>query len=356
MGERRTAGHRGVAAQGPGHPRRRRGDPQRDRGAAVSRHHVVYGAGAVGGVVGGLLHRAGLPVTLIARGDHLRAIREHGLHLVTSTVDEHLDVRAVEDPAEVMWTGDEIVHLAVKSDATAQVLPRLHQAAPESTVVSCLQNGVANEPAALRWFARVLGICVMLPATYLEPGKVEAYSTNVPAVLDCGRYPPRSDGSIDPLAEELAADLRHAGMESQPRADIMAWKYRKLVSNLGNAVDAACEPGPERDELARRVREEGEQVLAAAGIEVVSREEDAARRGDLIATAPGRGGSSTYQSLARGTGSVEVDWLSGEIVALAHRMGRTAPANDLLRRAAVSLVGGRPRSIPAADLLAQLDS
>ena len=42
---------------------------------------MVYGAGAVGGVIGAHLHLAGLPTTLVARGDHLHAIREHGLQL-----------------------------------------------------------------------------------------------------------------------------------------------------------------------------------------------------------------------------------------------------------------------------------
>ncbi|SDD58187.1 ketopantoate reductase family protein [Auraticoccus monumenti] len=321
-----------------------------------SRHHVVYGAGAVGGVVGGLLHRAGHRVTLIARGEHLQALQRDGLHLISPFGDEVLPVPAVGDPGEIDWTGDEVVHLAVKSDATPTVLSRLHQVAPSATPVVCLQNGVANEPAALRWFGHVIGVCVMLPATHLEPGLVEAGSTNVPAILDCGRYPALPDGEVDPLAEELAEDLRSAGMESVARSDVMVWKYRKLVSNLGNAVDAACPPGEDRDELVRRARVEGEEVLAAAGIDLVSSEADRERRGDLIATRPGRGGSSTYQSLARGTGSVEVDWLAGEIVAVAHSTGRTAPVNDLVRRAAVSLVGGEARSIPAADLLAQLNA
>lgn len=319
-------------------------------------HHVVYGAGAVGGTVGGLLHRAGERVTLVARGPHLEALRSTGLHLRAPGVDDVLQIPAVGSAAEVEWTGTEVVHLAVKSDATATVLTSLHQVAPRKTPIACLQNGVANEWAALRWFAHVLGVCVMLPASHLEPGLVEAKSTNVAAILDVGRVPALAADAVDPMAEQVAAAYRRAGIESVARPDIMAWKHRKLTMNLGNAVDAACPPGPEREELVRRVRAEGEEVLAAAGVSMVSPEVEQERRGALIATPPGSGGSSTYQSLARSTGSIEVDWLSGEIVAIAHRLGRTAPANDLTRQAAASLVGGEPRSIPAADLLARLDA
>ncbi|WP_198671792.1 ketopantoate reductase family protein [Desertihabitans aurantiacus] len=321
----------------------------------MSRHHVIYGAGAVGGVVGGLLHRAGHRVTLIARGEHLEAIRSHGLHLVTPHLDETLDVPAVEGPEEIDFTGEEVVHVAVKSDATATVLGRLHAAAPTRTAVVCLQNGVHNERAALRWFGTVLGVCVMLPATHLSPGEVSAGSENVPAVLDIGRVPAPPDGRVDPLAEEVAAAYTSAGIVSEPRADIMAWKYRKLVSNLGNAVDAACRQDDDAKELARRVRAEGEEVLAAAGIEVVPAETDRERRGDLLRTTQRGPGSSTYQSLARRTGSLEVDWLNGEIVSLAHGLGREAPANDLLRRVANGLVDGEPRSVAARDLLDRLD-
>src|SRR5262245_23064101 len=91
---------------------------------------VVYGAGAVGGAVGALLHRSGTPVTLIARGEHLRALREGGLRLVTPHLDEVHLVPAVADPGKLDWRGDEVVLVCVKSDATAAVAPRLAGVAP----------------------------------------------------------------------------------------------------------------------------------------------------------------------------------------------------------------------------------
>ena len=55
-------------------------------------HWLVYGAGAVGGVLGARMHDAGLDVTLVARGAHLAAIRSHGLRLATPDGERTVDV------------------------------------------------------------------------------------------------------------------------------------------------------------------------------------------------------------------------------------------------------------------------
>ncbi len=90
--------------------------------------------------------------------------------------------------------------------------------------------------------------------------------------------------------------------------------------------------------MAREAQREGEEALAAAGIDVVSGEEDRERRGDLLQMAPTqsgewRGGSS-WQSLERGTGSIEVEFLNGEIVLLGGLHGVPTPVNALLQRLA----------------------
>jgi 2-dehydropantoate 2-reductase len=337
---------------------------------------VVVGAGAVGGVIGGLLFRAGFSVTLVARGTHLARIQESGLRLRTIDGEQTLPIPAVGTVAEIDWTpgevagsdgagtggsgsGDTVVLLAVKSDATAGLLAELAVVAPPDIALVCVQNGVANEPAALRWFGRVYGVCVMAPTSHTEPGLVAADCGPVAAILDLGRYPAAENA--DPVAAAIATAFERAGIVSEPRPDIMPWKYRKLLSNLGNAVDAACARGEAATELMRRARAEGEAVLAAAGVEVTDSETDVARRGDLLQTyapAGARGGGSTWQSLARGTGSVETDYLNGEIVQLARRIGAEAPVNELLQRMMGRLVGDQaePRSVDAAELLASLDS
>jgi 2-dehydropantoate 2-reductase len=316
--------------------------------------YVVYGAGAVGGVIGAHLHRAGIDVTLVARGDHLAAIREHGLRLDTSAGSEHLAVPAVGGAAEVAWGDDTVVLLAVKSQHTHAALDDLAAHAPATTPVVSVQNGVANENAVLRRFQHTYSICVMLPSAHLEPGVVTQKCSPTPGILDIGRIPRR----IDDLDCAIAEDLRKAGFESQPRPDIMAWKYRKLISNLGNGVDAVCAAGEDADELVRRAQDEGDLVLRLAGIVAVSPEEDAERRGDILRSGPGGWplGGSTWQSVERGAGSVEIDYLAGEIVLLGRLHRIPTPVNELLQRvvAEVARNGAGARSLDAADLLARL--
>ena len=317
---------------------------------------VVLGTGAVGGVVGGNLHLAGVPVTLVARGEHLARIRSDGLVL-----DRHDGRHVVRAPAvgrvsDVDWTPDTVVLLCVKSHQTDAALDDLVADAPADVPVVCVQNGVANERTVLRRFASSFAVCVMLPATHLEPGVVVQRSAGAPGILDVGRVP----GGVDEVAEAISAGLRRGGFESVARPDIMAWKHRKLVMNLGNAVDATCIPGPAADELVERAQAEGEMVLAAAGQPVVSEADDSARRGDLLRRRDdltGPVGGSTWQSVTRGSSGVEVDYLAGEIVLLGRLHGAPAPVNALLQRTVHDLVrsGAAPRSLDAADLLARLD-
>jgi 2-dehydropantoate 2-reductase len=316
--------------------------------------YVVYGAGAVGGVIGGRLHLAGSPVTLIARGEHLVAIRAHGLVLDAGDGRHRVEAPATDTAAEVGWTDDTVVVLAVKSHQAAAALADLRSHAPADVTVVCATNGIATEVATLRLFARTYAVCVMLPATHLEPGVVVAGCHPVPAILDVGRIP----GGTDATTAAIAADLHAAGIASEERADIMAWKRRKLLMNLGNGVDASFARGAAADELAERALAEGERVLAAAGVAVVGAGEDAARRGSVLRRRPDleRGGGSTWQSLARATGDSEIDYLSGEVVLLGRLHGVPTPANEAIVAATrrLAYAGGAPRSLDAAEVLASL--
>jgi 2-dehydropantoate 2-reductase len=319
---------------------------------------VIYGAGAVGNAIGARLAVEGADVTLIARGAAAPALRERGVSLVTPAWRGSARPRVVEHPREIAWTGDEIAIVAVKSQDTAAVLDALAGAAPPSIEVVCAQNGVANEPAALRRFPRVISMYVWMPAEQLEPGAVRIYAAPQAGILDVGRYPRGVDAPVTALARALAL----APFEAEARPDIMAWKYRKLVWNLNNAVDALCgtTATDEARELVRRAWAEGDAVLAAAGIAAISDAEEAARRGDRFSFQPidgaVRSGGSTWQSLARATGSIEIDYLNGEIVLLGRLHGVATPVNELLQRAVNEAARDRrpPGSVPPAELLGRL--
>ncbi|MDX6373723.1 MAG: 2-dehydropantoate 2-reductase [Nocardioidaceae bacterium] len=304
--------------------------------------YVLYGVGAVGGVIGARLHLAGHDVTLVARGEHLARIRADGLLLDTADGRHAVQAPATDSAAGIDWHDDTVVVLAVKSHQTEGALDDLVRHAPTSVPVVCAQNGVANEPATLRRFARTYGLTVMLPSQHLEPGVVVQGCHPVPGILDVGRYP----SGTDELTERVAADLRSAGFESVPRPDIMAWKYRKLVTNAVGDVSAVLPD--EADVLKPLVRAEAEAVLVAAGITAVSHEADLERRGDLLQNRPEVDGpNSLGQSIARGTFGTEVDFRAGEVVLLGRLHGVPTPVNARIQdevhrqeRRRLSRVGG----------------
>src|SRR5918996_980418 len=124
---------------------------------------IVYGAGAVGGTIGGRLFQAGHDVTLIARGDHLRALRTDGLTLRWPDGAATLPVPAAASPDETDLRPGDVVVLAMKTQHTAAAVAALAMAAPPDVAVVCAQNGVENERIALRSFADVYAMSVMLP-------------------------------------------------------------------------------------------------------------------------------------------------------------------------------------------------
>ncbi len=198
---------------------------------------VVFGAGAIGGVVGARLHQAGHEVTLVARGAHYEAIRDRGLTLEEPDRAHGAGHRRGRFPApRIDWRGDEVVLLTTKSQDTAGALQALRAAAPPATPIVCVQNGVENERQALRLFENVYGAVVMVPAAHLEPGIVEAHATRLTGIIDVGRYPHGADERCEAIVEALES----ARFSARARGDVMLRKHAKLLLNLANAVGAIC--------------------------------------------------------------------------------------------------------------------
>jgi 2-dehydropantoate 2-reductase len=320
---------------------------------------VVLGAGAIGGVVGARLHQAGFEVTLIARGPHGDAIAAGGLTIEDPDATAVLAIDVAAAPGEVRLAGDDVVLLATKGHDSMAALRDLHATAGPELPIVCMQNGVENERLALRLFANVYGAVVMLPAAHLQPGVVQAYGAKLTGIIDIGCYP----HGVDDRCQAIAAALRRSRLESTARPDIMRYKHAKLVMNLANAVEAMCRPGPAAEQLIERAQAEGREVLHAAGIEFVAEDVDDVRGrweryGVREIDGRPRAGSSTRQSLARAIGSVESDYLNGEIVLLGRLHGVTTPVNELLRHSidAVAREHAEPGSVSAQELLAALPS
>ncbi len=319
--------------------------------------YIVYGAGGIGGAIGAQLLQHGHEVILICRGEHLRAVQSTGLTLKTPTETLTLTIRAVSHPEEITLSPDDVVLLTMKSQDTEMALRALERAGGRDLAVICGQNGVDNERLAIRRFARVYGMVVWMPATYLEPGLVLNHAEPVGGILDAGRYP----NGVDPLISRVTQDLTNCGFSAAPDHNIMRWKYTKLLSNVRNAFQAACGFGARSRKIIRALRAEALACYQAAGIEFVPEDELQTRVRSQIKLADieghPRAGGSSWQSLMRGLPTVEADFLNGEIVMLGRLHGIPTPCNALLQHVVndMASTGRKPGSIPVEDLERQLD-
>jgi 2-dehydropantoate 2-reductase len=329
--------------------------------------YIIIGAGAVGGAVGGRLAGSGHEVVLVARGAHHTALRDDGLRLRVPDGELTYRLPVVDGPGPLgELRADDVLVLAVKTQDTEGALDAWGPApvegggtAAERLPLLCAQNGVEGQRIALRRFRRVYGVCVWLPSTFVEPGVVAAQAAPLTGMLHLGVYP----HGTDETARQIAADLEKSRFEAPVVADLARWQYAKLLGNLANAVEAVTGlvDSEEAFALVGRVQAEGAAVLDAAGIAYASGEEQKAVRGHKVDLVPldgaPRGGGSSWQSLTRGTGTIEADYLNGEIVLLGRVHGVPTPLNALLQRLANTFAreGRAAGSMPVGELVRLAD-
>lgn len=337
------------------------------------RRYVIIGTGAVGGTIGGRLAQHGVPVVWVARGEHATVLADDGMTLRTPEGSYRVTAPVWTGPDEADLRAGDVLVLGTKvhqaTDALAawadvpvraQESDEVLGAAGDLLPLVTATNGVAAEDIAVRYFQRVYAAAVWCPATHVKPGEVIPMYDKVSGVFWLGSYP--GPAAPDDAVREISADWQTARLGAPVVEDVMAWKRRKLVLNMGNAVDALIEPGPDAKRLLEAATAEAEAALAAGGVSVVSLEQDAEERARgpqivRVEGAPDQIGSSTFQSLVRGTGTVETDYLNGEIVRIGRLHGVPTPVNtalaSLARRAATN--GWAPRSLPAGEVDAQVE-
>ncbi len=189
---------------------------------------AVVGAGGVGGYFGARLTRAGLPVTFVARGAHLAAIRERGLTL-RSTVHGDLMVAApaTDDPATIGEV--DLVLFCVKSNDTEVAAQQIEPIVGPQTMIVSLQNGVDNEArieAALGagGRGRVLGGVAYIAASLGIPGEVIHTGEGRLTVGELA-------GGVSERVRRLARVCADAGIPCQVASNITWVLWRKLLWN-----------------------------------------------------------------------------------------------------------------------------
>ncbi|WP_028936424.1 ketopantoate reductase family protein [Pseudonocardia spinosispora] len=334
---------------------------------------VFVGAGAIGSAVGGLLAQRGSDVLLVARGEHARSMMAGGLTVRCPDTRWTLPVTTVTGPDHAHLTVDDVLVLTTKThqaeaaveqwadvpvhDRTGAVVGFAGRLLPILTAL----NGVASEAIALRYFERVFAVCVWFPTVMTEPGEVIVRTVSPRGVFHVGRYGASPDPAADArLVKAIGEEWGAVGLRIVRSDEVMRWKHRKLLANLGNVLQALLGDASGAGDIRRAAEDECRQVFDRAGIEIAGDEESRTAWGALVTKPvpgePAQLGGSSWQSLVRGTGTIETSYLNGEIALIARRIGQPAPVNTALtalaRRAARE--GLRPGSLTAEDLRTHL--
>lgn len=294
---------------------------------------AVMGAGAVGCYFGGLLARAGHPVTLIGRPAHVEAVRAHGLRVQTAAWDAHIPMAAATGPQGV--AGAQLVLFCVKSTDTesagAAMAPHL---APGALVLD-LQNGVDNAPrlAAVLPGHAVLATVVYVATEMAGPGHVRHHGRGE-LVLEGG-----------PRSADAAALLQAAGIGAQVSDNVAGALWAKLILNCAfNAISAIARlpygqlvQGQGMWPTLRAIVDECVAVAQADGVRLPGDPWQGIEA--IVASMPGQY-SSTAQDLMRGK-PTEIDHINGYVLRRGDALGVPVPLNRLLH-GLVKLLESRP--------------
>jgi 2-dehydropantoate 2-reductase len=164
-------------------------------------HITVWGAGAIGGMTGGALARAGHDVLLVdAHAEHVAALNRDGLVVLDPRGDWRVPVRAATPPEARGPLG--LVLLAVKAQATPAALDRIVPLLTPASIVVSVQNGLNEELIAERIGAdRTVGCLVNWAADWMAPGRIQYGG---PGSLMLGELDGRSSPRLRELADLLA--------------------------------------------------------------------------------------------------------------------------------------------------------
>jgi 2-dehydropantoate 2-reductase len=293
---------------------------------------AVLGAGAVGCYFGGMLARAGAPVTLIGRPQHVEAIMRNGLFLDTLHFQQQIPVSASTEARAARDA--EIILLCVKTVATVEAAKSLAPHLASGAVVLSLQNGVDNvERIRSATQIEAIPTVVYVAAEMNAPGRVKHTGRGDLIIGDFfGRA--RNDTRQHQL-ESIAAHFTRAGVPCCVSQNIEGDLWTKMIINctynavsaLGRARYHRLTRNPWTREVMIRAIEEAVAVAGAAGIRLP--DVDMVEVGLEIAKTMANAMSSTAQDLARGK-STEIDSLNGYLVRRGAELGVATPVNQTL--------------------------
>jgi 2-dehydropantoate 2-reductase len=302
---------------------------------------LVYGAGAVGSVLGGMLSMHHHDVCLVGRDAHVDAISAGGLRIKSTTAEYVAHPGACSAITADVAGKAECVVLAVKSQDLAGALDAVAPAIPAGLPVLCIQNGIGAEESAATRFGHVCGAVVRMTCSMVQPGHV-SFQTGGRVVV--GKYP----RGADTLSRSLAAAITEAGFDSVVSKDIMADKWLKVAVNVQSVFHAVIDPRDhdtnEFQALKVGILEETRRVFKAGKVKARScdgRDPSIEEMIDTLRKPRARRAehgvkvrNSVWQDLYLKRRSIEADFIHGPVIALGEQHGVPVPYN----RAALELV------------------
>jgi 2-dehydropantoate 2-reductase len=293
-------------------------------------HVVIYGAGGAGGYFGARLARGGHDVTIIARGAHLKAIRDHGL--ILEAPEGEMVVRpalATDDPAEV--AGADVVILGVKAWQVKEAAEAIKPMMGRDTFVVPLQNGVeaALELAEVLGSAHVVGgLCGTL-SRIVAPGRIRSVGA-----MNFIRF-----GELDNRRSERVEGLRSAFQSAGVRVDVPAdieralWEKFLPVTAFGGVGAVTRAPIgvlrtiPETRAMLERCLDESEAVGRARGARLA--ETVVADTLRFLDSLTPDGTTSLQRDIVEGRRS-ELDYWNGAVVRLGKEAGVATPTHAFI--------------------------
>lgn len=328
---------------------------------------AVMGAGSIGCYVGGRLAAGGASVVLIGRERLGRELAAHGLR-----VSDYRGFSAVLRPDQFTYATDvhaaesaDLVLVTVKSAATAGAAQELARVLRPDALVVSLQNGIGNAGVLRGALATQTVLAGMVPFNVVQRGE-GVFHQGTEGELDVERHA---------RLERFAPAFVQAGLALQQHADLRPVQWAKLLLNLNNPINALSDL-PLKTQLSQRAyrrclalaQREGLELLAAADIRPAQLTRVPAHWIPRVLSLPDvlfrlvAAGMLAIDPLARSSmwedlqaqRATEIDWINGEIVVLAQRLGRRAPVNATLVELVHAAEQGGRRRWSGDDLLATL--
>jgi 2-dehydropantoate 2-reductase len=301
---------------------------------------AVIGAGGVGGAFGAALAQAGADVTFVARGAHLRAMRDKGLRVEGGRGETIIaPAQATDDPATIGPV--DFVLFCVKlwdvESAGAAIKPLVGPA----TAVIPLQNGVdaSERLIPILGAAAVMGGVAQISATIAEPGVIRQVGNFMRLVFG------ELEGGKSARGEAFLALCQKAGFDAAHSDQIMTelWmKFIMLATNAALTASTRTALGVLRDDpdIAPLFGRAFAEVAAVGRARGVKLPKDAADR--MVAftqSAPPTMMASMAHDLIRGN-RIELPWLSGKVVSLGRELGVPTPVHEVLYAVLKPFVNG----------------